>query len=34
LINAPPSHFYVGNIIHGSRDLDAYFKAQPADDLI
>ena len=30
--DAPRSHFYVGNIIHGSRDLDAYFAAHPVDD--
>jgi plasmid stabilization system protein ParE len=29
--DAPRGHFYVGNIIHGSRDLDAYFRAYPAD---
>ena len=28
----PRSHHYVGNIIHGRRDLDAYFADQPDVD--
>ena len=28
----PRSHLYVGNIIHGRRDLDAYFAEHPDED--
>lgn len=28
----PKSHLYIGNIVHGSRDLDAYFIDNPDDD--
>ncbi len=28
----PRSHLYVLNIIHGARDIDAYFAALPDDD--
>ena len=28
----PRTHLYVGNIVHGSRDLDAYFAGSPDED--
>ena len=28
----PLSHLYVGNVVHGSRDLDAYFGGSPDED--
>lgn len=28
----PRSHLYVGNVVHGRRDLDAYFSDNPLDD--
>jgi hypothetical protein len=28
----PRSHLYVVNVIHGARDMDAYFTAHPDDD--
>ena len=28
----PASHMYISNIIHGRRDLDAYFSEHPLDD--
>ena len=30
--DAPRSHIYISNIIHGRRDLAAYFAANPAGD--
>ena len=30
--DGPRSHLYVGNIIQGNRDLDAYFAAHQDDD--
>ncbi len=28
----PRSHLYIGNIVHGRRDLDAYFDGHPDED--
>jgi len=30
--DGPRSHLYVGNIVHGRRDIDAYFVDHPDDD--
>ncbi len=30
--NGPRSHLYIVNVIHGARDIDAFFEAQPDDD--
>jgi plasmid stabilization system protein ParE len=32
--DGPRSHLYVVNVIHGARDIDAYFAAQPDDDAV
>jgi toxin ParE1/3/4 len=30
--DAPRSHLYIVNIIHGARDIDAYFASHPEED--
>jgi hypothetical protein len=30
--DGPRSHLYVVNVIHGARDIQAYFADQPDDD--
>ena len=30
--DGPRSHLYIVDVIHGSRDIDAYFAARPDDD--
>jgi plasmid stabilization system protein ParE len=30
----PRSHLYIGNIVHGRRDLDAYFAGHPDEDTL
>lgn len=29
----PRSHLYVGDVVHGRRDLDAYFAEHPHEDV-
>lgn len=30
--DGPRSHLYVVNVIHGARDMDAFFETHPDDD--